>query len=94
MRWESETALRELIEHRRQELASEMMKLPLGASGPSEDVLTAMIELEDLRSELEFLSDNRHGSDEPDAFVRAPLNPLPHLNSGAIALPEPDEPQY
>jgi hypothetical protein len=71
-----------------------MMNFPHGASEPPEDILTAMIELEDLRSELEFLRDNRPGSDEPDAFVCAPLNPLPRLNSGAIALPEPDEPQH
>jgi hypothetical protein len=92
MRRESETALRELIEDRTRKLASEMMDLPVGASEPSEETLTAMIELEDLRSELEFLRDNRPGS-EPDALVCAPLNPLPHLNSGTIALPEPDEPQ-
>jgi hypothetical protein len=29
--------------------------------------------------------------DEPDAPVGAPVKPRPHLNSGAIALPEPDE---
>jgi hypothetical protein len=38
----------------------------------------------------------RAGSDpppilgEPDAPVRAPLRPKPHLRSGAIALPEPE----
>src|SRR5215469_5845976 len=91
MRWESEAALRELIEGRTQELASEMMNLPDGASEPPERMLTAMIELEDLHSELEFLRGNPPDSDGPDAFVCAPLNPLPHLNSGAIALPEPAE---
>jgi len=93
MSWDSETALRELIEDRTQELASEMMNLPDGASEPSEEMLTAIIELEDLRGELEFLRDNRPGSGEPDALVCVPLNPLPRLNSGTIALPEPDEPQ-
>jgi len=29
---------------------------------------------------------------EPDALVGARLRPRPHLNSGAIALPLPDEP--
>ena len=27
---------------------------------------------------------------EPDALVRTPLKPKPHLRSGAIALPEPE----
>jgi hypothetical protein len=31
---------------------------------------------------------------EPDALVGAPLTPRPHLNSGAIALHEPDDPDY
>jgi hypothetical protein len=30
-----------------------------------------------------------HG--DPDAFVSEPIKPRPHLNSGAVALPEPDE---
>lgn len=30
--------------------------------------------------------------DEPDAPVGAPIAPRPPVNSGAIALPEPDEP--
>jgi hypothetical protein len=29
--------------------------------------------------------------DGPDAFVGAPIQPRPHLNSGAVALPKPDE---
>ncbi len=28
---------------------------------------------------------------EPDAIVGAPIRPRPHLNSGAVALPEPEE---
>jgi len=28
---------------------------------------------------------------DPDAFVRAPLKPKPHLSSGAIVLPEPED---
>jgi hypothetical protein len=27
----------------------------------------------------------------PDAFIRAPVKPRPHMPSGAVALPEPDE---
>ncbi len=28
---------------------------------------------------------------DPDALVRSPLKPKPHRNSGAVALPEPEE---
>jgi hypothetical protein len=45
----------------------------------------------ELRSELEYLRSEPSGWDEPDAFVGAPLKPRPHLNSGAVALPEPDD---
>jgi hypothetical protein len=41
--------------------------------------------------ELETSQDESPDSDEPTAMVCAPLRPRPHLNSGAIALPEPDE---
>lgn len=27
----------------------------------------------------------------PDAFIGAPISPRPHLNSGTIAMPEPEE---
>jgi hypothetical protein len=30
----------------------------------------------------------------PDAPVGAPIKPRPNLNSGAIALPEPDKPDF
>ncbi len=90
MRWESEAALRELIEARKRELESQMMALRDDASEPSEETLTALIDLDGLISELEFLRDNGPDSGEPDAVVGVPLNPLPRLNSGAIALPEPD----
>jgi len=90
MHWPSETALRDSIEARTRELASEMMNLPDGAAEPSEEMLTAMMELADLESELEFLRERRPDSGEPDVPVGAPAKPLPRLNSGAIALPEPD----
>ena len=70
-----------------------MMNLPDGASVPSEDLITAMVEAEDLRNELEFLQSDSTDSGEPDALVGAPIKPLPHRNSGAIALPEPDQPE-
>jgi hypothetical protein len=90
MRWESEAALRELIEARNRELDSQMMTLTDDASELSEEMLTAMMELADLMSELEFLRENLPDSGEPDAAVGVPLNPLARLNSGAVALPEPD----
>jgi hypothetical protein len=31
------------------------------------------------------------GHNEPDAPIGAPIQPRPHLNSGAITLPEPEE---
>jgi hypothetical protein len=31
-------------------------------------------------------------SDEPDALVGTPVKPRPRLNSGAIALPKPNNP--
>jgi hypothetical protein len=31
--------------------------------------------------------------EDPEAFVLAPLKPKPSAGSGAIALPEPDEPE-
>ena len=55
--------------YRTQELASAMINFPDGASEPPEQMLTAMIELEDLQSELEFLRGSAPDSDEPDAFV-------------------------
>jgi hypothetical protein len=94
VRWDSKFALKEVIEHRRNELSSTMMSLldgPPGAFELPEDVLAAMIELEDLESEFKFWLDNPPDSDEPDLGVRAPLKPPPHLNSAAIALPEPDQ---
>ena len=63
-----------------------MRNLPEGASVPSEDLITAVVEIEDLRKELEFLRSDSSDSGEPDAFVGAPVKPVPHLHSGAIAL--------
>ena len=63
-----------------------MMERPDGASEPPEEMWPAMMELFDLESELEFLRNNRPDSGEPDALVGTPLKPLPHLNSGSIAL--------
>ena len=43
-----------------------------------------------LRNDKELLLGNASGSSEPDALVGTPVKPRPYLNSGAIALPEPD----
>jgi hypothetical protein len=45
-----------------------------------------------LRQEIS-IDDFPHSSDSgaPDALKGAPLKPRPHLNSGAVALPEPDK---
>ena len=70
------------------------VSLPEGASLPPDDLITAMIELEDLRNQLEFLQNGSSDSGEPDAFVGAPIKPPSHLNSGAITLQEPDGSEY
>lgn len=38
----------------------------------------------------EYIEPEDHS--EPDAMIGAPIKPRPHVNSGAIALPEPDSP--
>jgi hypothetical protein len=38
--------------------------------------------------------DDSRDSGPPDALTTAPLKPRPHLNSGAVALPEPDKPDH
>jgi hypothetical protein len=92
---ERELAMRELLhaqEFRLNELI--MTSRPEGASVPQDELITAMVELEDLRNELEFLQNDSSDSGESNAFVGAPIKPPSHLNSGAIALPEPDEHEY
>jgi hypothetical protein len=71
MRSAREAALRDLIECREQEFAAEMEKLSNGASELPDEMLTAMIEMEDLRGELQWLSgDPFNGNEE-----RSDLNP-------------------
>jgi hypothetical protein len=41
-----------------------------------------------------FLRDDSSEDDEGDALVGAPIRPRPHLNSGAVALDLPDDPDY
>jgi hypothetical protein len=70
-----------------------MTNLPEGASVPSDGLITALVEGEDLRNELEFLQNDSSDSGEPDAFSGVPIKPFPRLTSGAIALPEPNKPE-
>jgi len=85
MAWRTESVLLYLIKRREQELAS--------VSHTAEDEwLRVKVELMDLQNELEFVRDNPSASGNADAVVYSPLKPRPHLNSGAIALPEPEEP--
>lgn len=88
------SATRELLRAQESRLDELMTNLPEGASVPPDELITTMVELEDLRNELESLQNDSSDSGEPDAFVGAPIKPPSHLNSGAITLPEPDEPEY
>ena len=47
--------------------------------------------LQELLLRQEISIDDSPDSGAPDASNAAPLKPRPHLNSGAVALPEPDE---
>jgi hypothetical protein len=85
----TEPVIRERIKLLTQELASMTEGLPEGASELPDAAVSALVELEDLHNELKALGD-APDSGEPDAFLCAPLTPLPHLNSGSIALPEPE----
>jgi Arc/MetJ-type ribon-helix-helix transcriptional regulator len=41
-----------------------------------------------------FLRDDSPEDDDGDVLVGAPIRPRPHLNSGAVALELPDDPEY
>ncbi len=86
MKWRSESELTVLIESREKEVASLMMDLPDAASEPSEELLTAWVELADLENELQFVRGNPPPS--WDSVVPVPVKPFPGLNSEAITLPE------
>jgi hypothetical protein len=45
-----------------------------------------------LLNDEELMLGDASGFNEPDALVGSPVKPQPHLNSGAVALPEPDNP--
>ena len=49
-----------------------------------------------LLAEHGFLRDDssEDDEDEGDVLVGAPIRPRPHLNSGAVALELPDDPEY
>jgi hypothetical protein len=66
-----------------------LANIPEGGAGiPSEELISVLVDLEDLQNELKSLQDDS----ESNGSVRVPLKPQPHLSSGAIALAEPDEP--
>ena len=58
----------------------------------AEDLQMDDVELLLALEEAQVLDDDPTNSSELGPFVGAPIKPRPHLNSGAIALPEPDEP--
>ena len=89
MRWRSEATLCELIDQREGELVSLLTSLRDPLIQPPEELLALGVELQDLRNELEFVRGNPSSGDEPEALVRAPLSPLPPVNSGSVALPRP-----
>ena len=68
-----------------------MAALVNGTPELHEEILAASIELEELRSEPDFVRDNPTDSGAWNSFVSAPIKPQPTLNSGAVALPEPEE---
>jgi hypothetical protein len=88
---EKELETRERLRKQEFRLHELLMNLPEGASLPTEDLITTMVEAEDLRNELEFLRSGSSDSGEPQAFVGAPVKPLPHLNSEGRAVAEPDQ---
>ena len=47
--------------------------------------------LQELLLRQEISIDDFPDSESPDALAGAPLKPRPHLNSGAVASPEPDK---
>jgi hypothetical protein len=47
--------------------------------------------LQELLLRQEISIDNSPDSGAPDSLTGAPLKPRPHLNSGAVALPQPDK---
>ena len=55
---EIELATRERLHAQESRLQELMKNIPAGASVPSEDLITATVEIEDLRNELEFLQNH------------------------------------
>jgi hypothetical protein len=77
--------------HRRNRLRHNRKSSTCGDVGqavpPAKDFFSTLLE-----SELKNLLDNPPDSEDWSASVCVPVRPPPHLNSGAIALPEPEEP--
>lgn len=86
---ERELAIRERIDARMREIGS-MLDSPEFCE-ESEDLITAIFELEGLHSQLEAMRDDDSGTNAPESFIRQPAGCSPRLSSGAITLPEPEE---
>jgi len=82
---ERELALRVRLK-KSSRLSPDQLKAALPEFAGELDGGELLIALEELR---DLIGDE---SGEPDMFLGAPIKPRPHRNSGAIALPEPDEP--
>jgi hypothetical protein len=59
-----EADLRERLRAQEFRLHELMMKLPEGASVPTDDLVTALVEWEDLRDQLKFLQNGEPGQFE------------------------------
>ena len=95
MERETELAMRKSLELRKKEVLSTVTAgIPEGCGTfiPPEDLISAVIELADLESQLDSLRGDSPNSEDSGASVRAPLKPPPYHRSGAIALPEPKQP--
>jgi hypothetical protein len=84
---ELQAALRARL-HRLHALRPEAVIDAIGELAEDLDDVELLLALE----EADLLDDDPRNSGELGPFVGAPIRPRPHLSSGAIALPEPDEP--
>ena len=98
MQSKREHTLRRQLLIRKQTVASLMTGAGLGESSTIESadvadkIVRALVDLQEVESELRDLQGDGSDCNEPDALVYARLKPMPTLNSGAIALPLPTEP--
>ncbi len=84
---ERRLAVEEMIEVRKKEIdaiVSSGQSGSLDSLTTVEAVTTAMVELEDLKNELQFLNESTD-PDEPDSAVPVSLKPKPRPRSGAAS---------